>query len=64
VVRETAVLTSEQRRLVDSELAAALAGEWGGLGDTELGHQVRAVVYRWIPTLSSNELGSPSHTDA
>jgi hypothetical protein len=46
VVRETAVLTSEQRRLVDSELAAALAGDWGGLGDTELSRQVRAVVYR------------------
>ena len=46
VVRETAVLSSEQRRLVDSELAAALAGEWGRLGDAELGHQVRAVVYR------------------
>jgi hypothetical protein len=46
VVRETAVLTGEQRRLVDSELAHALAGEWGRLGDTDLGHQVRAVVYR------------------
>jgi hypothetical protein len=46
VVRETAVLTSDQRRLVDSELASALAGEWGRLGDAELGHQVRAVVYR------------------
>jgi Domain of unknown function (DUF222) len=46
VVRETAVLSSEQRRVVDSELAAALAGDWGRLGDMELGRQVRAVVYR------------------
>jgi hypothetical protein len=55
IVRETATLTSEQRRLVDAEvlgdqrepaLGDPVGGPVGGLGDRELARRVRAVAYR------------------
>ncbi len=46
LVQETAVLTPEQRRVVDSELADRWSHELGGLGDREIVRRVRAVCYR------------------
>src|SRR6476469_5672068 len=46
IVRETAVLTSEQRSLVDAEVVGDPARPVGALGDRELARRVRAVAYR------------------
>ena len=47
VVRETAVLTADQRTAVDAELFDGLAAEGvGQLGDRELQRRVRAIAYR------------------
>ena len=49
VTREVAILTSEQRTLVDAELAETLGDQVGRLGDQELSRRVRAVAYRVDP---------------
>ncbi len=46
VVRETAMLTGDQRTAVDTELAEALGDELGLLGDRELVRRVQAISYR------------------
>jgi hypothetical protein len=46
VVRETAMLTAEQRTAVDDELAEALGDGIGMLGDRELVRRVQAISYR------------------
>ena len=46
LVQETAILTAEQRALVDAELADHWADELGWCGDRELVRRVRAVCYR------------------
>lgn len=46
VVRETATLTSEQRSLVNAEVAGDSSQPVSGLGDRELGRRVWAVAYR------------------
>jgi len=46
VVRETAMLTGEQRTDVDTELATTLGDELGRLGDRELVRRVQAIAYR------------------
>src|SRR6478752_3778903 len=46
IVRETATLTSEDRRLVDAEVIADPTQPVAGLGDRELARRVRAVAYR------------------
>ncbi len=55
IVRETAVLTSQQRTAVDAQIAAAatdggLGDELGMLGDQELVRRVKAIAYRIDPT--------------
>ncbi len=46
VVRETAMLTGEQRTDVDTELATTLGDELGRLGGRELVRRVQAIAYR------------------
>ncbi|MER7072900.1 DUF222 domain-containing protein [Terrabacter sp. NPDC000476] len=46
LVRETALLTDEQRRVVDAEVVADPAEPVGTLGDRELARRVQAVAYR------------------
>ena len=46
VVRETAMLTTDQRTDVDTELATTLGDELGRLGDRELVRRVQALAYR------------------
>src|SRR6476619_3847421 len=46
IVRETAVLTSEDRRLVDAEVVGDPARPVRARGDRELAQRVRAVAYR------------------
>lgn len=46
LVQETAILTAEQRGLVDAELGTRWGGELEGLGDRELVRRVKAVCYR------------------
>ncbi len=49
VTREVAILTPEQRSLVDAELAETLGEQLGLLGDRELSRRVRAIAYRIDP---------------
>jgi Domain of unknown function (DUF222) len=49
VTREVAVLTPEQRTLVDAELGETLGDQLGGIGDKELSRRVRAIAYRVDP---------------
>ncbi|WP_330474096.1 HNH endonuclease [Terrabacter sp. C0L_2] len=46
IVRETATLSGEGRRLVDAEVVTDPAHPVAGLGDRELARRVRAVAYR------------------
>lgn len=46
LVRETALLTDEQRRVVDAEVVGDPAEPVGALGDRELARRVQAVAYR------------------
>ena len=46
VTREVAVLSPEQRSLVDAELSETLGDGLGLLGDRELSRRVRAIAYR------------------
>ncbi|MDQ6715751.1 MAG: 13E12 repeat family protein [Actinomycetota bacterium] len=46
IVRETAVLTAEQRTAADDELASTIGDELGMLGDRELARRVQAIAYR------------------
>ncbi len=46
VVRETAMLTAEQRTAVDEELFTSAGDELGRLGDRELVRRVQAISYR------------------
>lgn len=49
VTREVAILTPEQRSLVDAELEETLGEQLGLLGDQELSRRVRAIAYRIDP---------------